>query len=227
MWCIPDVSSVFVARMEDLLDLYAEPLDPTRPVLCVDEYPLALTAPKRASQPAKPGTVAREDYEYERHGSCSLFGAFQPLAGWRNVQVRDRRTAQDFAYVLKTLVDEHFPEATTLRLVVDNLNTHHPGVLYETFPPAEAHRIAQKLEWHYTPTHGSWLNMIEIEWSVLAQQCLNRHLLDQATAQSEIDAWVAARNAAQATVQWRFTAAEARDTMRSLYPNPQPERTLP
>lgn len=212
------MSTLFVARMEDLLDLYAESNDPQRPVICVDEYPLALTAPTRAPRPVAPGHIARHDYEYVRCGSCALFGAFQPLAGWRTVQVHERRTAQDFATFLQTLVDEHFPAATTLRLVVDNLNTHTLAALYDTFPAAEARRIARKLEFHFTPAHGSWLNMIEIEWSVLAQQCLTRHLPDRPTAQAEIDAWVTRRNAQQATVQWRFTTPDARQKMAALYP---------
>ncbi len=208
-----------MARMEDLLELYAEPFDPQRPVLCIDEYPLALTAPTRAPLPARPGQIARHDYEYTRQGSCTLFGAFQPQTGWRTIHVQDRRTAQDFATFLTTVVDEHFPDAVCIRLVADNVNTHHPGVLYDTFSPAEARRIARKLEWHYTPTHGSWLNMIEIEWSVLARQCLGRHLEDLATTQGEVDAWAARRNADHATVQWRFTTTDARQTMTTLYPN--------
>ena len=214
--------------MEDLLDLYAEPFDPQRPVICVDEYPVALAGPTRDPLPVAPGLIAREDYEYERHGSCALFGAFQPLAGWRTIQVHDRRTAQDFAQFLKRLVDEHFPTATTLRLVLDNLNTHTLAALYDTFPAAEARRITRKLEFHFTPAHGSWLNMLEIEWSVLAQQCLNRHLPDRATVQTEVHAWAAHRNAQHDTVQWRFTTGDARQKMATLSPadlNPTPERT--
>jgi hypothetical protein len=205
--------------MEDVLDLYAEPVDPARPVVCVDEYPLALTAPTREPLPLKPTQPARQDYEYRRCGSCSLFGAFQPRAAWRTIQVRDRRTAQDFAHLLQTLVDEHFPQATTIRLVLDNLNTHHPGVLYDTFPAAEARRLARTLEFHYTPPHGSWLNMLEIEWSVLAQQCLGRHLPDLPTVQAEVDAWATQRNQQQATVRWYFVTPDARRAMQTLYPN--------
>lgn len=213
------MSALFVARMEDLLDLYAAPFDPAQPVVCVDEYPLALTAPVRADLPPAPGKLRKVDYEYRRCGSCSLFAAFQPLAGWRTVMVRERRTAQDFAHFLRVLVDEHFPQATCIRLVLDNLNTHTPAALYQTFVPAEARRIAARLVWHYTPVHGSWLNMIEIEWSILAQQCLGQHL-DAPTAAAEvIAAWVAARNARRATVEWRFTPADARRTMTSLYPH--------
>jgi hypothetical protein len=217
------VSALFVARMEDVLDLYAEPFDPTRPVVCLDEYPLALTAPTREAIPAAPGRVQQEDYEYQRRGSCSLFAAFQPLAGWRTVAVHARRTAQDFAHFLQQVVDDpHLAEAAVIRVVLDNLNTHTLAALYETFPPAEARRIARKLEFHYTPAHGSWLNMIEIEWSVLAQQCLRgRRLGDTATVQHEVAAWVRERNARHATVQWRFTTTQARATLDHLYPPPQ------
>lgn len=216
---MPTVSSRFVASMEDVLDLYAEPLDPQRPVVCVDEYPLALTAPTRADLPMTSGQPARQDYEYRRCGSCSLFGAFQPRAAWRTVQVRERRTAQDFAHFLKALVDEHFPQATSIRLVLDNLNTHSRTALYDTFSAAEARRLARKLEFHYTPPHGSWLNMLEIEWSVLAQQCLRRHLPDLTTVQAEVDAWAARRNQQQATVHWCFVTPDARRAMHALYPH--------
>lgn len=212
------MSALFVARMEDLLDLYAAPYDAARPVICLDEYPLALRALVRPSLPAAPGRLRRDDYEYRRCGSCSLFAAFQPARGWRTVTVTERRTAQDFAQFLRQLVDVHFPQAATLRLVLDNLNTHSPAALYQTFPAAEARRIAARLEWHYTPVHGSWLNMIEIEWSILAQQCLRQHLDSPARAAAVIAAWVDTRNAQQATVHWRFTAPDARQTMASLYP---------
>jgi hypothetical protein len=214
------VSPLFVARMEDVLDLYAAPFDAARPVVCVDECPLALTAPTRAAIPAAPGRVRKEDYEYERGGSCSLFAAFQPLAGWRRVAARERRTAQDFAHFLHDVVDDpQFAEAEVIRLVLDNLNTHTPAALYETFAPAEARRIAAKLAWHYTPAHGSWLNMIEIEWSVLDQQCLRgRRLGTIATVQAEVDAWVATRNRQRATVQWRFTTTQARTVLDHRYP---------
>jgi len=214
------VSPLFVARMEAVLDLYAAPYDPLRPVVCVDEQPLALTAPTRLPLPAHPGQLRRADYEYRRCGSCSLFGAFQPLAGWRTVLARERRTAQDFANFLRTLVDEHFPEAQVVRLVLDNLNTHSVAALYTTYPAPEARRLASKLEFHYTPPHGSWLNMIEIEWSVLVQQCLGRHLPDLASVQVEVDAWTTRRNAERATVHWRFTSEQARVTLDHLYPHP-------
>ena len=219
--------------MEDVLDLYAAPFDPARPVVCVDESPLALTAPTRDPIPAAPSQVRKADYEYERRGSCSLFAAFQPLAGWRTVQVRDRRTAQDFATFLQALVDDvHFAEAEVIRLVLDNLNTHTPAALYETFPPAEARRIARKLEWHYTPAHGSWLNMVEIEWSVLAQQCLRgQRLPDLDAVAEEVTAWVTTRNQQRATVHWRFTTTDARVVLDHLSPPivvpPAPAQHLP
>lgn len=213
------MSALFVARLEDVLDLYAAPYDPARPVICLDEYPLRLSAATRAPLPPRPGQVQREDYEYERRGSCSLFGAFQPLTGWRTIQARPRRTAQDFAHFLQQVVDEHFAEAETIRVVLDNLNTHTPAALYATFPPAEARRLVSKLAWHYTPPHGSWLNMIEIEWSILAQQCLGgRRLADLATVQAEVDAWAARRNTTHATVNWRFTTHDARAALDHLYP---------
>jgi hypothetical protein len=209
--------------MEAILDLYAAPRNPQQPVVCVDEYPLALTEATRVPLPAKPGRPARHDYEYKRRGSCSLFGACQPLAGWRMVQVAERRTAQDFAHFLQTLVDEHFPDADTIHLVLDNLNTHHPGALYATFTAPEAHRIARKLAWHYTPPHGSWLNLLEIEWSILAQQCLGRHLPDRATVQAEVDAWATRRNDERATVDWRFRVPDARQRLKDHYPVPDPQ----
>lgn len=215
---MPTVSPQFVAHMEAVLELYAEPTDPARPVVCVDERPLQLTTPKRAGQPMAPGRPRRQDTEYERQGGCTLFAAFDPAAGWRTVQVRDRRTAQDFAHFLQQLVDVDYPEATVLRLVLDNLNIHTLGALYETFPAPEARRLARKLQFHFTPKHGSWLNMIEIEFSVLARQCLGRHLPDRAWLDAELDAWVAARNQARATVNWQFTAPQARRTLKRLYP---------
>jgi hypothetical protein len=163
--------------------------------------------------------VQREDYEYRRCGSVSLFGAFQPLTGWCTVQVRSRRTAQDFAHFVQSLVEVHFPAAETIQLVLDNLNTHTIAAFYQTFPPAEARRLVSKLAWHYTPPHGSWLNMIEIEWSVLAQQCLGgRRLADLTTVQAEVDAWAQRRNAERAMVAWRFSSVHARDVLAPLYP---------
>lgn len=204
--------------MEDVLDLYAAPFNPARPVVCFDELPYGLKGSPRAALPAAPGRIQREDYEYTRHGSCSLLASFQPLTGWRQVTVSARRTKREFAEQLRLLVEEHFPNAERIAVVLDNLNTHTLAALYVVFPPAQARHIASKLEFHFTPNHGSWLNMIEIEWSLLARQCLNRRLGDITTVQREVDVWTATRNAAQATVDWRFTTDEARDTLKRLYP---------
>jgi hypothetical protein len=203
--------------MEDILDLYAESYNPNRPVVCFDERPYQLLADVRAPRPMAPGQVQRVDYEYKRHGSCNLFTYFQPLAGWRHVEVTPRRTSQDFAYCMKAMVDDYFPTAEVIRVVLDNLSTHTPAALYQTFEPAEARRIARKLDWHYTPKHGSWLNMVEIELSVLARQCLRRRLGDIPTTQREVTAWEETRNRAQATVHWRFSTPEARVTFQRLY----------
>lgn len=212
------MSADYVWRLEDVLDLYAEPPDPARPVICLDECPIQLLAETRPPQPPAPGRPARRDYEYERRGGACLAVAFDQHRGWRRVWAGERRTKRDFAGWLKDLVDEHYPDAETIRLVVDNLNTHSPAALYEAFAPAEARRIARKLEWHYTPKHGSWLNMVEIELSVLAKQCLNRRLPDLATLRRETTAYAARRNAAQATIDWRFTTPQARTKLDHLYP---------
>jgi DDE superfamily endonuclease len=204
--------------MEDVLDLYAEPYDPKRPQVCFDELPCQLVAETRLPLPAKPGQPVRYDYEYQRNGTCSLFGLFQPHCGWRHLDIRERRTAVDFAQQMKALVDEHFPEAEVIRVVLDNLNTHTPASLYAAFAPAEAHRIARKLEFHYTPKHGSWLNMIEIELSVLARQCLDQRVPDIATLQATIEPWERERNDRHATVNWRFTVPAARTKLVRLYP---------
>jgi len=203
--------------MEDILDLYAEPYDPRRPVVCFDERPYQLRKDQRDPLPVKPGQPRREDFEYEREGTCNLFLTFQPLTGWRHVEVTERRTGADFAHQMKWLVDEVFPEADVIRVVLDNLNIHTPAALYQTFPPEEARRLVRKLEFHHTPKHGSWLNMVEIEFSVLARQCLNRRLPDIATVRREVQAWEEARNAARATVAWRFTTADARLKLHRLY----------
>ena len=204
--------------MEAVLDLYAEPPDPARPVVCLDECPYALRADLRPPEPARPGRVARADTGYGRRGACALAVAFDRHRAWRHVVVTEQRRAVDFAALLKELVDVHYPDAETIRLVVDNLNTHSPAALYTAFPATEAHRLARKLEFHYTPTHGSWLNMVEIELSVLARQCLNRRLPTVAVVARETAAWAAARNAAHATVAWRFTTARARAKLGAHYP---------
>lgn len=205
--------------MEELLDLYAEPYDPKRPVVCFDEKPCQLVRETRQPLPRQPGQPQRFDYEYQRNGTANLFIVFQPLAGWRHVTVSERRTKLDFAGQMQALVDAHFPEAEQIRVVLDNLNTHTPAALYEAFAPAEARRILRKLAFHYTPKHGSWLNMVEIELSVLARQCLHRRLSDREMLAQEISAWEQWRNAEQATVEWRFTTADARTKLTRLYPS--------
>jgi hypothetical protein len=204
--------------MEDILDLYAEPYDPQYPVVCFDESPCQLVSEVRPPLPVRPGQPARYDYEYRREGTCNLFMCFEPLQGWRHVKVTARRTTQDFAHCMQDLVDVHFPQATVISVVLDNLNTHTPAALYATFPPAEACRILRKLDFHYTPKHGSWLNMAEIEFAVVSTQCLGRRLGDQETVRHVVAAWETQRNAAKATVDWRFTTAKARRKLRHIYP---------
>jgi hypothetical protein len=205
--------------MEDLLDLYAEDFDPLRPVVCFDELPYQLVAETCLPLPLRPGKPLRYDYEYRRNGTCNLFMFFQPLVGWRHVEVTERRTKRDFAYQMKDLVDIHFPQAEVIRVVLDNLNTHSPAALYEVFEPQEARRIVRKLAFHYTPKHGSWLNMAEIEISVLERQCLDRRLAEVPTVRSEVLSWETLRNDQHATVDWRFTTTKARSKMQYLYPS--------
>jgi hypothetical protein len=204
--------------MEDVLDLYAEPYDPQYPVVCFDESPYQLVSEVRQPLPVRPPQPARYDYEYRREGTCNLFMCFEPLQGWRHVKVTARRTAQDFAHCMQDLVDVHFPQATVISVVLDNLNTHTPAALYATFPPAEACRILRKLDFHYTPKHGSWLNMAEIEFAVVSTQCLDRRLGNQETVRRAVAAWETQRNAAKATVDWRFTTAKARRKLKHIYP---------
>jgi DDE superfamily endonuclease len=205
--------------MEDVLDLYAEPHDPKRPWVCFDETSKQLVAETRTPLPMEPGQPERFDYEYERNGTANLFLLCQPLAGWRHVAVTDRRTKHDFAEQMQALVDVHFPDAEKIRVVLDNLNTHTPAALYEAFPAAEARRIAKKLEFHYTPVHGSWLNMAELEFSMLARQCLGRRIPDRATLETEVATWQAARNEQRATIRWQFTVEDARSKLHRLYPS--------
>jgi hypothetical protein len=216
---LPEVSGEFVAAMEDVLDLYAEPYNPKRPKVNFDESSKQLIGETRTPLPAQPGQAARFDYEYKRNGTRNLFLFCEPQAGWRHVAVTEQRTMQDFAHQMKWLVDERYPEAEVIRVVLDNLNTHKPASLYETFPPAEAHRLRQKLEFHYTPQHGSWLNMAEIELSVFARRCLQRRIATEATLKRELAAVEATRNAAQATINWQFTTTDARVKLHRLYPS--------
>jgi hypothetical protein len=204
--------------MEDVLAVYQRPYDPNRPVVCLDEINKTLHETPRGTLPMQPGQVARQDYQFTRNGTVNLFLKVEPLRGWRKVRVTDRRTSLDFAEEVRSLVDEDYPEASVIVLITDNLNTHTPACLYEAFPPAEARRIAAKLEWHYTPEHGSWLNVAECELSVLARQCLARRMPDKSTIISEVMAWQQKRNAAQVTIQWQFTTADARIKLRRLYP---------
>jgi hypothetical protein len=205
--------------MEDVLDLYAQPYDSRFPVVCFDESPYQLVGEVRQPQTPKPGQPQRYDYQYRRNGTCNLFMFFEPRTGWRHVEVTARRTKQDFARCMQQLVEGYYPEAEVLRVALDTLNTHTPASLYETFPPAEAHRILQRLEFHYTPKPGSWLNMVEIELPVLASQCLDRRLAETSTVQRELADWERQRNAAKATVRWRFTTDNARRKLQRLYPS--------
>jgi hypothetical protein len=210
--------------MEDVLDVYQRPYDPKRPQVCLDEackQLLGHKTPPLAAQPArgdKPGHVQRVDYEYERHGVANLFMSFEPLVGRRHVVVRERRTGVDWAYVVKALVDEQYAAAEKIVLVMDNLNTHGVWSLYEAFEPAEAKRLADKLEIHYTPKHGSWLNMAEIELSVLSRQCLQERMESRESLQEQVAAWEERRNGYAVKVDWRFTTADARIKLKRLYP---------
>jgi hypothetical protein len=204
--------------MEDVLQVYARPLDPARPVVCMDEKPLQLTDHVRDPAPARPGTPARQDNEYQRKGTCSIFVFTQPLAGWRRVDARPTRTRVDWAHQVRTLLTVDFPDAEKVVLVMDNLNTHSIGSLYEAFEPAEAFALAQRLEIHHTPKHGSWLNIAEIELSRLTRQCLDRRIGDLEVLNTELAAWQDATNAEQRQVDWHFTTSDARTRLRHLYP---------
>jgi uncharacterized small protein (DUF1192 family) len=204
--------------MEDILDVYQRRYDPKRPLVCVDETSKQLIAETRVPIAAKPGQPARHDYEYRRNGTANLFMMFAPLEGWRRVKVTDRHTALDYAQVLKELSDTHFPSAEKIVLVQDNLNTHKPASLYEAFPPAEARRLVERFEWHYTPKHGSWLDMAESELGVLSSQCLDRRIPDQRVLKQEVEAWEAARNKKHTNADWQFTTENARVKLKRLYP---------
>jgi hypothetical protein len=204
--------------MEDILEVYQRPYDPQRPLVCLDETSKQLIAETRVPIAAKPGRPGRHDYEYRRNGTANLFMMFAPLEGWRHVKVTDRHTAVDYAQVLKELSDTHFPGSAKIVLVQDNLNTHKPASLYEAFPPAEARRLVERFEWHYTPKHGSWLDMAESELGILSSQCLDRRIPDQQILKDKVGAWVADRNSKHAKANWQFTTADARVKLRRLYP---------
>ena len=204
--------------MEDILEVYQRPYDPHRPLVCLDETSKQLIAETRMPIAAKPGRPGRHDYEYQRNGTANLFMMFAPLEGWRHVKVTDRHTAVDYAQVLKELSDTHFPGSAKIVLVQDNLNTHKPASLYEAFSPAEARRLVERFEWHYTPKHGSWLDMAESELGILSSQCLDRRIPDQQVLKDEVEAWVADRNRKHAKANWQFTTADARVKLRRLYP---------
>ena len=205
--------------MEHVLDLYHQPYDAKHPQVCMDETSKQLVSEVAQPIPVEPGHPARFDYEYERQGVANLFILFEPLRGWRTIKVTERRTRRDWALLMKELVDVHYPLAESIRLVMDNLNTHIAGALYETFEPLEAKRILDKIEFHYTPKHGSWLNMAEIELSVLSRQCLDQRIGDRALLISEIEAWQKDRNNKSHKMDWRFTTTDARIKLKRLYPS--------
>jgi hypothetical protein len=218
-WCLPpEQDAEFVCAMEDVLEVYHRPFDEKRPVITLDESSKQLIGETVQPWPAAPGQPERFDYEYVRNGTANLFMISEPLLGWRAVKVTERRTAKDFAEVVRWLAEEVHPEAEKLVLVLDNLNTHKPASLYEAFPAEQARRIAERLEIHYTPKHGSWLNVAEIELSVLTRQCLNRRIESMDELRNEVAAWEEARNDKQVEVRWRFTTADARVKLRRLYP---------
>lgn len=215
----PKANAEFAANMEDVLDVYKLPYDQRYPQVCLDECSKQLVKETRVPLAVEPGQPARHDYEYERNGVCNLFMLSEPLKGWRHVAVTEHRTAIDYAHQLKYLVDECYPDAVKIRLVQDQLNTHRPASLYKAFAPAEAKRILDKLELHYTPKHGSWLNMAEIELSVLSRQCLAQRIPDSESLQREVAAWERSRNAQSRTIDWRFTTDDARIKLKRLYPS--------
>jgi len=218
MWCIPHVDGEYVARMEDVLDLYAEEPDPKRPVVCFDESPTQLIGEVRVPIPPAPGQLERYDCEYKRNGTANLFIFLDAHRSWRRVKVTESRSAVDFATCMRELTDTDFPEAERIRVVLDNLSTHHPGALYQAFPPGEARRVLRRLEFHYVPKHASWLNMVEIEIGVLRGQCLDRRIANLEQLVSEIAAWQQQRNASGARIKWMFTTVKARAKMGRAYP---------
>jgi transposase len=224
MWCIPQVDAEYVARMEDVLDLYAEQPAPKRPVVCFDESPTQLIGEVRQPIPAEPGQFERYDCEYKRNGTANLFVFLDVHRPWRKVKVTDSRAAVDFAACMRDLTDVHFPKAERIRVVLDNLSTHSAGALYQAFPAAEARRVLRRLEFHYVPKHASWLNMVEIEIGVLRSQCLDRRIASREQLVSESAAWERARNASGARIKWMFTTKKARAKMGRAYPQPASTR---
>ncbi len=220
MWCVPKVNAAYVAAMEDVIDLYAEPPDHKRPVICFDESPSQLIGEARAPIPARPGQLERYDFEYKRNGTVNLFVFLDVHRRWRKVKVTARRTAVDFAECMRELSDVHFPEAEKIRVVMDNLSTHSPASLYNAMPAAEARRILRRLEFHYTPKHASWLNMVEIEIGVLRGQCLERRIPTREKLISEIAAWERQRNESGARITWMFTTEQTRHKLRRAYQKP-------
>ena len=219
MWCIPKIDAEYVARMEDVLDLYGETPDPKRPVVCFDESPTQLIGEVRQPIKAKPGQLERYDCEYKRNGTANLFVFLDAHRPWRNVKVTERRAAEDFAACMREISDVHFPKAEKIRVVMDNLSTHSPSALYQAFPPAEARRVLRRLEFHYTPKHASWLNMVEIEIGVLRTQCLDRRIDNYKRLVAEIAAWQRQRNNSRARINWMFTVEKPRKKMANAYPS--------
>jgi hypothetical protein len=221
-WCIPPKEdAAFVCNMEDVLEVYKRPYNPKRPLICMDEMPKQLLADTREPMAVEPGHAARRDYEYQRHGLADLFLLFEPLQGKRYIQVEKQRRRIEWAQVMKYLADELYPEAEKIVVVMDNLNTHTPAAFYQVYEPEEARRLIQRFEFHFTPKHGSWLNMAEIELSALARQCLDRRLADIETLHREVQVWQDQRNSEVVKVQWQFTTADARIKLRHLYPRIQ------
>ncbi|WP_259341517.1 IS630 family transposase, partial [Ralstonia solanacearum] len=218
MWCIPKIDAEYVARMEDVLDLYAETPDPRHPVVCFDESPTQLIGEIRQPIPAEPGKPLRYDCEYKRNGTANLFVFLDAHCSWRKVKVTERRTADDFAQCMRDLVDIHYPQAPRIRVVLDNLSTHTPAALYQALPPVEARRILQRIEFHYTPKHASWLNMVEIEIGVLRSQCLDRRIDCRDRLITEVAAWEQLRNASGARINWMFSTETARKKLAKAYP---------
>jgi transposase len=218
MWCVPKIDAEYVACMEDVLTLYAEPSDPRRPVVCFDETPRQLIGEARVPVRAEPGKRARFDYEYVRNGTANVFMFVDVNRPWRHAKVTDHRAFEDFAECMRDLVDVHYPEADRIRVVLDNLSVHKPAALYQAFEPAEARRILSRLEFHFTPKHASWLNMVEIEIGVMVSQCLDRRIPDKATLVAEIAAWERRRNTERAGIRWMFTVERAREKMGRAYP---------